>query len=256
MKLSPTATRRLIIVGLLIVWELLPRAGLIPPLFLPPLSRTLIVGLANWREYSQHFIVTLREIGIAGVIASTLGVFFGALIGSVASLRALILPLASSFYAIPLIVIYPVIAAWLGIGTTSKICFAAVYGFLPTVLSTAAGIQTIPPQLLTAADSMGASTLQKIVRVMIPAAIPSVLSGLRLGGALVIVGVVVTEMLSSAAGIGYLITLYRTLLDTPQVFFAILLVLAITVLFDTVMRLLERRTAVWQTAGRTARLQN
>lgn len=248
--------RHLIVVAVLILWEVLPRSGLVPQLFLPPLSRTLAVGIANWREYSHHFMVTLQEICIAIIFACSLGIFAGALVGAIAWLRALVLPLASSFYAIPLIVIYPVITAWLGIGTTSKICFAAMFGFFPTMLATAAGIQTIPPQLLLAADSMGATMWQKLLRIMIPAAIPAVLSGLRLGGALVIVGVVVTEMLSSAAGIGYLITLYRTLLDTPQVFFAILLVLGITILFDSLMRVAERRTAVWQTAGRIERIRN
>ena len=70
------------------------------------------------------------------------------------------------------------------------------------MLSTAAGIQTIDPQLVLAARSMGATLSQRLVRVIIPAAIPTVLSGLRVGGALVIVGVVVSEMLISSAGIG------------------------------------------------------
>src|SRR5207253_7272421 len=128
--------------------------------------------------------------------------------------------------------------------------FAALYGFLPTMLSTAAGIQTIDPQLLLAARSMGATLSQRLVRVIIPASIPTVLTGLRIGGALVIVGVVVSEMLTSSAGIGYLVTRYRTVLDSPHVFAAILLVLCLAVLFDGAMRGLERWTAKWRSAGR------
>jgi NitT/TauT family transport system permease protein/taurine transport system permease protein len=78
-----------------------------------------------------------------------------------------------------------------------------------------------------------------------------VLAGLRLGGALVIIGVVVAEMLISSAGIGYLITSSRTVLNSPQVFAGVLLVLAIAIGFDLLMRLLERRTAAWRGAGRT-----
>jgi NitT/TauT family transport system permease protein len=77
-----------------------------------------------------------------------------------------------------------------------------------------------------------------------------VLTGLRLGGALTIIGVVVAEMLTSAAGIGYLVTRYRTILDSPRVFAAILIILALSVMFDALARLVERRTLVWQTAGR------
>jgi NitT/TauT family transport system permease protein/taurine transport system permease protein len=121
------------------------------------------------------------------------------------------------------------------------------------MLSTAAGIRTIDPQLLLAARSMGASLPQQITRVIIPASIPTVLTGLRLGGALTIIGVVVSEMLTSAAGIGYLVTRYRTILDSPHVFGAIVMILLLSILFDTFARAIERRTLVWQTAGRRQR---
>ena len=91
---------------------------------------------------------------------------------------------------------------------------------------------------------------QQITRVIIPASIPTVLTGLRLGGALTIIGVVVSEMLTSAAGIGYLVTRYRTILDSPHVFGAIVMILLLSILFDTFARAIERRTMVWQTAGR------
>ena len=89
-------------------------------------------------------------------------------------------------------ILYPIFTAWFGIGSESKIIFAGVYGFFPVMLSTAAGIRTIDPQLLLAARSMGATLPQQITRVIIPASIPTVLTGLRLGGALTIIGVVVS----------------------------------------------------------------
>ena len=77
------------------------------------------------------------------------------------------------------------------------------------MLSTAAGIRTIDPQFILAARSMGATLPQQITRVIIPASVPTVFAGLRLGGALTIIGVVVSEMLTASAGIGYLVTLNR-----------------------------------------------
>src|SRR5204862_2117083 len=91
---------------------------------------------------------------------------------------------------------------------------------------------------------------QQITRVIIPASIPTVLTGLRLGGALTIDGVVVSEMLTSAAGIGYLVTRYRTILNSPHVFGAIIMILLLSIAFDAFARAIERRTKVWQTAGR------
>ena len=122
-------------------------------------------------------------------------------------LRNLLLPVFSSLYAVPIVILYPVFTAWFGVGSESKIAFAGIYGFFPVMLSTAAGIRTIDPQFLLAARSMGATLPQQITRVIIPASIPTVFAGLRLGGALTIIGVVVSEMLTSAAGIGYLVTL-------------------------------------------------
>lgn len=166
------------------------------------------------------------------------------------TLRNLMLPVFSSLYAVPIVILYPIFTAWFGIGSESKIAFAGVYGFFPVMLSTAAGIRTIDEQYLLAARSMGATLPQLIARVIIPASIPTVLAGLRLGGALTIIGVVVSEMLTSASGIGYLVTMNRTILDSPRVFAAIIVVLALSVVFDLIVRAVERHTLVWQTAGR------
>ena len=248
--MKASTLRWLIVILLLVLWEALPRLGLIPELFLPSLSSTLSAGWNEASEYCQALAVTLYEVGISMALACGGGILCGALVGSLPRPRVLIMPMVSSLYAVPLVILYPVLTVWLGIGSESKIAFAAIYGFLPTMLSTAAGIQTINPQLLLAARSMGATLAQRLFRVIIPAAIPTVLSGLRVGGALVIVGVVVSEMLISSAGIGYLISRYRTILDSPHVFAGVLLVLAMAVAFNAVIRLLERKAAIWQTGTR------
>ncbi|MCU0984951.1 MAG: ABC transporter permease [Acetobacteraceae bacterium] len=250
--MSPAGVRRLIVLVLLVLWEGLPRAGLVPPLFLPPLSATLAVFVTEWPAYAAALGATLREVAVALVFAVGGGILAGAVVGGIAALRQLLLPVFSSLYAVPLVVLYPVFTAWFGIGPESKIAFASIYGFFPTMLATAAGIRTIDPALMLTARSMGATPVQLLLRVMLPAAIPTVLAGLRLGGALVIIGVVVAEMLISSAGIGYLITSSRTVLNSPQVFAGVLLVLAIAIGFDLAMRVLERHTAAWRGAGRTA----
>ena len=244
--ISSTALRRIVIIALVVLWEVLPRIGAIPELFLPSLSSTLQAGWNEAGEYGHALIVTLYEVAVAMVFACGGGILAGAVIGSLPRSRVLIMPMVSSLYAVPLVILYPVFTVWLGIGSESKIAFAAIYGFLPTMLATSAGIQTIDPQLLLAARSMGATFSQRVTRVVIPAAIPTVLSGLRVGGALVIVGVVVAEMLISSAGIGYLISRYRTILDSAHVFAGILLVLAMAVAFNALMKFVEHSAAVWR----------
>ena len=187
------------------------------------------------------------------LIACGLGILAGALVGGLAMLRELLLPVFSSLYAMPIVILYPVFTAWFGIGSASKIAFAGIYGFFPVMLSTASGIRTIDPQFLLAARSMGATLTQQITRVIIPASLPTVFAGLRLGGALTIIGVVVAEMLTASAGIGYLVTLNRTILDSPRVFAGILAILVLSIAYHILARSLESRMIVWQSAGRQQR---
>lgn len=247
---EPKSVRRGILLAIVAMWEFVPLTGLLPELFLPPLSKTLAVLWADLDKYGAALLVTLYEVVLATVIACGLGILAGAVVGGIAALRILLLPIFSSLYAIPIVILYPIFTAWFGIGSESKIMFAGIYGFFPVMLSTAAGIRTIDPQFLLAARSMGATTIQLITRVIIPASLPTVFNGLRLGGALAIIGVVVAEMLTASAGIGYLVTLNRTLLDSPRVFAGILCILVLSIAYDILSRQMERRMVVWQSAGR------
>lgn len=250
-RLEPGTVRALLGLAVLIAWEVLPRAGLIPSLFLPPLSETLGALVSNWRDYGWHLLVSLRAIGISMLIACGLGIVGGLLAGSIVSVRRIAQPLASGLYAVPFVILYPLFTAWFGIGPQAKIAFASIYGLLPCLLGTMAGVQTIDRQYVTVARSLRATRWQMISRVLLPAAIPTVLSAFRVGGALVIVGIVVAEMLTSAEGIGYLITRYRTLLDSPRVFAGILVVVGLVFAFDELVKLLERRTRHWRLSTRS-----
>ena len=247
---APATVRWALLVLRLVLWQVLPATGLIPELFLPSLSKTLSALWTDRVEYADALLVTLYEVAVSMLIACGAGIVLGAVVGGIATLRNLMLPIFSSLYAVPIVILYPIFTAWFGIGSESKIAFAGIYGFFPVMLSTAAGIRTIDPQYLLAARSMGATLTQQVTRVIIPASIPTVLSGLRLGGALTIIGVVVSEMLTASAGIGYLVTRYRTILDSAHVFAGILMILLLSILFDLLARAIERRTLVWQTAGR------
>src|SRR5262249_43838331 len=185
--MKASTLRWLIVICLIVLWEALPRFGLIPELFLPSLSSTLIAGWNEAGEYTHALAVTLDEVGISMAFACGGGILLGARLPRP---RVLIMPMVSSLYAVPLVILYPVLTVWLGIGSESKIAFAAIYGFLPTMLSTAAGIQTIDPQLLLAARSMGASLSQRLVRALIPPAIPTVLCRRRVRPALASVAAV------------------------------------------------------------------
>ena len=109
-----------------------------------------------------------------------------------------------------------------------------------------AGVSALNPSLGETARAFGATRLQQILYIALPASLPSVVAALRLGGALVIVGVIVAEMLGASEGLGYLVTRYRTLLNSPGVYAGIILVLAMTGLHEALLRRLDRSVATYR----------
>ena len=146
---SPSTVRWTILVVLLVLWEFIPTTGLLPELFLPALSKTLNVLYIDRHIYFAALLVTLYEVALSMLIACGLGILAVAVVGGVAVLRNLLLPIFSSLYAVPIVILYPIFTAWFGIGSQSKIYFAGIYGLFPVMLSTAAGIRTIPTLAVT-----------------------------------------------------------------------------------------------------------
>jgi NitT/TauT family transport system permease protein/taurine transport system permease protein len=158
----------------------------------------------------------------------------------------MLLPVIRAGYAVPLVVLYPVMMVWFGLGPESKIAFAALYAFIPTMLTALAGVAALSPALAETARALGATRAQQILYIALPASLPSSVAALRLGGSLVIVGVIVAEMLGAGEGLGFLITRQRTLLNSPGVYAGIVLVLAMTGLHEALLRRLERRVAAYR----------
>src|SRR3978361_1510654 len=129
--MTAATLRRLIVIGLVALWEILPRAGLIPELFLPSLSSTLIAGWSEAAEYGHALAVTLYEVAISMAFGCGGGILLGAVVGSLPRPRILIMPMVSSLYAVPLVILYPVFTVWLGIGPASTRPFAPPLGFHP-----------------------------------------------------------------------------------------------------------------------------
>lgn len=239
-------SQALLYIAILAAWEGLPRAGLVPRLFVPPLSEALATLVADHREYLGSLPTTFGEILASYVIVCGGGILLGQLVGASVTARRMLLPVLRSIYAVPLVVLYPVMMVWFGLGSQSKIAFASIYAFIPTMLTAVAGVAALSPALAETARAFGASRAQQILYISLPASLPSMVTALRLGGALVIVGVIVAQMLGAVEGLGVLITRYRTLLDSPGVYAGIVLVLLITGLHEILLRRLERRVAAYR----------
>ncbi|MGH7277546.1 MAG: ABC transporter permease, partial [Candidatus Rokuibacteriota bacterium] len=199
--------------AILVAWEALPRLDVVPRLFVPPLSEALGALVTDHREYLGSLPTTFGEILAAYAIACGGGILAGQVVAASPAARRMLLPVIRGAYAVPLVVLYPVMMVWFGLGPESKIAFAAIYAFIPTMLTVVAGVGALSPALGETARAFGATRAQQILYIALPASLPSLVVALRLGGALVIVGVIVAEMLGAADGLGFLITRHRTLLN-------------------------------------------
>jgi NitT/TauT family transport system permease protein len=231
----------------LAAWEGIVRLGLVSQIILAAPSDVLRAAATDGRLFLDAFAITAIEIGTAIVIAWALGIGIGVVVGSSHRISAAVAPILSSLFAIPLIILYPLLMAWLGIGSMSKVVFGVLSGFFPIALNTIDGVRAIDRRYFAFARSIGATSLQTSARIVFPLALPSIVSGLRVGTGLVVIGVVVTEMLASLGGIGFLISYHRTLFNTGHVYFGIVLALVMAVTVNIGLTRVERRVGLWRT---------
>ncbi|HTK13219.1 MAG TPA: ABC transporter permease subunit [Xanthobacteraceae bacterium] len=223
------------------LWEGLYRLGLINPLLIGAPSLIASAALKDGGTFLLASRVTAFEIVVATAIAWVGGVSLGVIVGGSIRSTMVFSPIFSAMIAVPLVVLYPVIVAWTGIGPTSKIVYGAAAGFFPIALAAASGVSAIDRRYADMARALGASRGQILLQVMTRLALPTILSGLRVGTSLVIISVVQSEMLSAVNGLGFWISYYRSLFDVGHVYFGILLVLLMAAAANAVLTQVERR---------------
>lgn len=233
----------LVFVGL---WEAARRFSGISPLILASPSDMIIALYKSHHEFAVAFRVTVVEIFTAIAISWPLGLSIGLIVGRMPYAAAMMGPIFSSLFAIPLITWYPLLMIWLGIGSSSKIVYAVISGFFPIVLHTLSAVRNLDEQYIRFGRSIGVSRLAIAVKILLPLALPTILAGLRIGTALIVIGVLVTEMLASLGGLGFLITYHRNLYETGYVYAGIALSLICVAIVNTVLSHLERKYAMSQ----------
>lgn len=238
--------RWLLILIVLGLWEALRRFNLVGPLLLASPTEIGEALVKSWLDYVVALRLTAAEIAIALAFAWTLGIGAGTIAGLRPFLSATAGPLLSSLFAVPLISWYPLFMVWFGIGISSKIAYAIVSGFFPIALNTMNGIRALDHQYFLLGKAIGCSRRQVIFRILLPMAMPSIVSGLRIGTALVVIGVIVAEMLASLGGIGYLISYYRSIYATAHVYLGIIFALGCALVANWVLSIVERRFTYWR----------
>ncbi len=237
-----SATRVLFLLGFLVLWHGVTVNGLVSSFFLPKPERvfqTFWTILANG-EALEDIQVTLFEYALACPLAAVLGIATGYLCSRTSYRVRVFEPIFSALYAIPIIIFYPLSVLFFGIGPESKIAHGVLFGFFPICLSTIQGFAKVDPVYLRLAGSMGATPAQTVKRILLPAALPSILGGLRLGFMLTFLAIIGGETIASLEGLGHRIVWYAEGMETAKMFAYVIFVILMSVLMNAFLSMLER----------------
>ncbi|MFD6566480.1 ABC transporter permease [Micromonospora profundi] len=240
--------RSVAIVALAVVWEGAPRLGLVDRVFLPPLSEVLVAWweLLRSGQLAEHVGASLTR-SLAGLgLAVLTAIPLGLLIGWYRPLAELLSPLLEVFRNTAALALLPVFVLILGLGETSKIALVLYACSWPILLNTIAGVKGVDPLLIRSARSMGLNHLRLFQKVILPAAVPTIFTGIRLAGAYSILVLVAAEMVGAKAGLGYLINYAQYNFAIPDMYSGIITISAIGLVVNQLLVALERRFSTWR----------
>jgi ABC-type nitrate/sulfonate/bicarbonate transport system permease component len=229
--------------GLLLVWYLAATRWGVNRLLLPnPVNVwQQLVDVVSTGAFIPDLKVTLSELALAFLISMPSGVAVGYLISRSPFLIRVFEPLFAGIFSVPIILFLPLYVLIFGLGPASKVALGATISFFPIVLNTIAGFGNVDRVLVTAARSMGASDFQLFRYVLMPAALPVILTGLRIGFTIALLSIIGSETIASLAGLGFRIVNLAENMDMARMFAYIVFVVLIAVFLNTMVSWLEAR---------------
>jgi len=240
--------RSIAIILFLLLWETLPRTGVVSPAFLPPLSTVLETA---WQLYQSgqlgtHFFASIQRSIIGFALALAIAIPLGLVIGWYKLVAETLNPLLELFRNTTALALMPLFILFLGIGEASKISLLVYACTWPILLNTITGVQTVDPLLIKSARTMGLKPHQLFRKVILPASVPTIFVGIRLAGAISILALVAVEMFGAKAGLGYLIMYSQFSFEIPQMFVGILVITLVGLSFNYILIGLEKYFTAWK----------
>ncbi|HEY5495357.1 MAG TPA: ABC transporter permease [Candidatus Limnocylindrales bacterium] len=228
-------------------WQLLVSVGNYPTFILPG---PVVVGqkfVAAWADgtMAPHVVTTLAEIGLGFVAGAVAGMLTGYVLARSRLANRVASPYLVAAQAVPILALAPLMALWFGSGLFAHALIVALIVFFPVAISTVVAVQGVDRRLLEMARSYRVTRGQRLRMIELPAALPGILGGLRIGVTLSVVGAIVAEWTGGETGLGVLINLARgSLFDIPLLFATLLTIALIGVALYSVVVLVERRYAI------------
>jgi len=228
-------------------WELLGRQ--VDPLFMsyPTAIAVAASTMIASGELLSALLASLHTLIYAFTIATVIGITVGMLIGRYKIVDVSTDWLVSALYTTPQVAIIPLVILWFGLGSTAKIFIVTVSAVFPILINTTAGVRNVPAQLIDVGTAFAANERQIFTKVIVPAALPYVMTGLRLGLGRAIIGMVVAEFFTAITGLGAIIVKYGNQYDTASMFVPIFVLMFLGVMLSALLRRAEEWIAPWKT---------
>jgi len=230
------------------VWEAISRSSPSIALLLPPPSNVIAGGLELLKDGSLHkdVVASLKRVGVALGVASLVGFPLGAALGGSRSFAWFFDPIVNFFRPIPPLAWIPLSIVWFGISDAQNEFIIFLAALFPIVLSTMEGVRDVEPQLVRAARTLGAGRFQIIWTVVLPAALPSMFVGLRVGTGIAWMALVAGELVAATSGLGFLISQGRLLYRSDYIVVGMVMIGLIGLLLDAGIRLLQQVVMPWR----------
>ncbi len=222
-----------VFIVLILLWEIGSRTGVISALVLPAPSEAIAALRDLWvsGELWLHLGASLQRLVLGWTAGTVLGIALGLLIGLFSSVRSGVAPLVAAIFPIPKIALLPLFIIWFGIGEESKVALILFGTFFPTVIFTYGGVDAVDRGLIRMGQSFGLSWSSIVRKIILPGALPAILSGMRVSSAIAIILIVAAELIAAEKGIGAYVQAAGSLFATDQLIagVAILSILGLTV---------------------------
>jgi NitT/TauT family transport system permease protein len=241
-------------VGLLLlvaVWQFLPEWGVVDKTFVPPFSDVitawwhLLKDGTLWHDTKASLIRALGGFAIAVAI----GVPLGLLIGWYRLVAEVLNPVLELFRNTAALSLLPVFILIMGIGESSKIAFVAYACVWPVLLNTISGVESVDPLLVKSSRSLGFGSIRTFQKVVLPAAVPTIFTGIRLAGSFSLLVLIAAELVGANSGLGFLITYSQQNFAIPNMYAAIITISMIGIVLNQLLLMLERHFSTWRAAG-------
>ncbi|OPX43343.1 putative aliphatic sulfonates transport permease protein SsuC [Ruminiclostridium hungatei] len=246
-KLSHYPAALIVPIVILIFWEIMSRNGYVKALILPAPSGILdaYIELIKSGRLFDNLLISIFRVAQGYVVGAVLGVAVGILIGLFKRVEIAFSIVLGFLRPIPIIAWMPVLILWMGIDEGSKVAVIAIGSFWPILINVVSGIRSVDDKYLEVAYIFEKNKIQILLKIVLPSALPSIFTGLRVGIGIAWMCVVGAELIASASGIGYLIMSSREMLQPDIMFAGVFSIGLIGLLIDSSLRIIEKRLLKW-----------